>query len=331
VSVRIVEGVAPVQASTTALPASRVHRPGRLSASWLAAIGGTALAAVLWGTVGPLFTFYPAGAGTGFAFARLAVGAPVLLLLAVRARKTARWTHRDLGVVLIGGVGVAAYQPLYFASVSRTGVAVATFLSIGVAPVFTGLTRWLVSGQQPGARWWLATAVASAGVGFLSLGGGQASVSIPGILLAVAAGGCYSLQASTIGWLSQRHGSARSVAAIFSTGTVMLLPALYWQHLNWLSRAPLLLGAVYAGIATLALAYALFARGVSTLGSPTAVTISLLEPLTAALLGVVFLSEHLTPAMAAGCVLILAGLVLAVTQTRPGPAPAAVGRQLPRT
>jgi DME family drug/metabolite transporter len=208
---------------------------------------------------------------------------------------------------------------------------VATFLSIGVAPVFTGLTRWLVSGQQPAARWWLATAVASAGVGFLSLGGGQLSVSFPGVLLAVAAGGCYSLQASTIGWLSQRHGSARSVAVIFTTGTVMMLPALYWQHLNWLSQAPLLLGAVYAGIATLALAYALFARGVSTLGSPTAVSISLLEPLTAALLGVVFLSEHLTATMAAGCVLILAGLVLAVTQTRPGPAPAAVVRQLPRT
>ena len=318
-------------ASTTALPGSGVHRSGRLSVSWLAAIGGTALAGVLWGTVGPLFTFYPAGAGTGFAFARLAVGAPVLLLLAARARNTARWTHRDLGVVLIGGVGVAACQPLYFASVSRTGVAVATFLSIGVAPVFTGLTRWLVSGQQPGARWWLATAVASAGVGFLSLGGGQVPVSFPGILLAVAAGGCYSLQASTIGWLSQRHGSARSVAAIFTTGTVMMLPALYWQHLNWLSQAPLLLGAVYAGIATLALAYALFARGVSTLGSPTAVSISLLEPLTAALLGVVFLSEHLTATMAAGCVLILAGLVLAVTQTRPGPAPAAAVRQLPRT
>ncbi len=306
-------------ASTTALLGSRVRRSGRLSASWLAAIGGTALAAVLWGTVGPLFTFYPAGAGTGFAFARLAVGAPVLLLLAARAGKTARWTHRDLGVVLIGGVGVAAYQPLYFASVSRTGVAVATFLSIGVAPVFTGLTRWL------------ATAVASAGVGFLSLGGGQVSVSFPGILLAVAAGGCYFLQASTIGWLSQRHGSARSVAAIFTTGTVIMLPALYWQHLNWLSQAPLLLGAVYAGIATLALAYVLFARGVSTLGSPTAVTISLLEPLTAALLGVVFLSEHLTATMAAACVLILAGLVLAVTQTRPGPAPAAAVRQLPRS
>src|SRR5260370_36411697 len=96
----------------------------------------------------------------GFAFTRLAVGAPVLLLLAARTCNTARWTGRDLRVVLIGGVGVAAYQPLYFASVSRTGVAVATFLSIGAAPVFTGLTRWLVSRQRPGSGWWLATAVA---------------------------------------------------------------------------------------------------------------------------------------------------------------------------
>lgn len=279
--------------------------------------------------MGPLFTFYPAGAGIGFAFARLAVGAPVLLLLAARTGNTARWTGRDLRVVLIGGVGVAAYQPLYFASVSRTGVAVATFLSIGVAPVFTGLTRWLVSRQRPGSRWWLATAVASAGVAFLSLGGGRVSMSLAGMLLGLAAGGCYSMQASTIGALSARHGSPRSVAAIFTTGTVMLVPALFWQHLSWLGQATLLLGAVYAGVATLALAYALFAHGVSTLGSHTAVTISLLEPLTAALLGVFVLSEHLTGTMAAGCVLILAGLVLAVTQTRPGTA--AATRRLPRT
>ena len=316
-------------ASTTALTESRVHLVGRHCGSGLAAIGGTALAAGLWGTVGPLFTFYPAGAGIGFAFTRLAVGAPVLLLLAARTCNTARWTGRDLRVVHIGGVGVAAYQPLYFASVSRTGVAVATFLSIGAAPVFTGLTRWLVSRQRPGSGWWLATAVASAGVGFLSLGGGHVSISVAGMLLGLAAGGCYSMQASTIGALSARHGSPRSVAAIFTTGTVMLVPALFWQHLSWFGQAALLLGAVYAGVATLALAYALFAHGVSTLGSPTAVTISLLEPLTAALLGVFVLSEHLTGAMAAGCVLILAGLVLAVTQTRPGTA--AATRRLPRT
>jgi DME family drug/metabolite transporter len=149
------------------------------------------------------------------------------------------------------------------------------------------------------------------------------------MMLGLAAGGCYSMQASTIGALSARHGSPRSVAAIFTTGTVMLVPALFWQHLSWLGQAALLLGAVYAGVATLALAYALFAHGVSTLGSPRAVTISLLEPLTAALLGVFALSEHLTGAMAAGCVLILAGLVLAVTQTRPGTA--AATRRLPRT
>jgi hypothetical protein len=89
-----------VLASTTALTESRVHLAGRHCGSGLAAIGGTALAAVLWGTVGPLFTFYPAGAGIGFAFARLAVGAPVLLLLAARrAYRPVDWPRP--GVVLM--------------------------------------------------------------------------------------------------------------------------------------------------------------------------------------------------------------------------------------
>jgi drug/metabolite transporter, DME family len=164
------------------------------------------------------------------------------------------------------------------------------------------------------------------GCGLLSLGGGRLSLSVVGVLVAVAAGVCYSLQATTLGALSQRHGSPRSVAAIFLTGTVMMLPALYGQDLQWLSKPGLALGAVYAGAATLALAYALFARGVSTLGSATAVTISLLEPLTAALLGVLVLGEQLTAAMVAGFVLILAGLVVAVADTgRTSAAPPAVG------
>ena len=278
----------------------------------MASFGGTVLAAVLWGTVGPLVTLYPSGAGIGFAFVRLAVGAPLLLLLAVRKAATVRWTARDRGVALVGGVGVAAYQPLYFSAVSRTGVAVATFLAIGVAPVVTGLTRWILSRQRPSWRWWLATAIACCGVGFLSLGGGQLTLSVVGVLVAVTAGVCYSLQATTLGALSQRHGSPRSVAAIFLVGAAMMLPVLYGQNLAWLGRPGLMLGALYAGVATLGLAYALFAHGVSVLGSATAVTISLLEPLTAALLGVLVLGEKLTAPMVVGFVLILGGLVLAV-------------------
>jgi DME family drug/metabolite transporter len=100
--------------------------------------------------------------------------------------------------VLVGGFGVAAYQPLCFNAVSRTGVAMATFLAIGVAPVVTGLARWLLGRQRPSRRWWLATGIACGGVGFLSLGGGRLSLSVVGVLVAVAAGACYSLQATAL-------------------------------------------------------------------------------------------------------------------------------------
>lgn len=48
-----------------------------------------------------------------------------------------------------------------------------------------------------------------------------------------------------------------------------------------------LAAALYLGVATTAIAYALFAVGVARLGAPTAVTISPLEPVTAAVLGAV--------------------------------------------
>ena len=53
--------------------------------------------------------------------------------------------------------GMAAYQPLFFGGVARTGVAVGTMVGIGSAPVFAGLLGLLLRGERPGRRWAAAT------------------------------------------------------------------------------------------------------------------------------------------------------------------------------
>jgi DME family drug/metabolite transporter len=59
-----------------------------------------------------------------------------------------------------------------------------------------------------------------------------------------------------------------------------------------------------------AVAYILFARGLERIGASETATLTLAEPVTAALLGVVVLGERPGAAAAAGAALVLAGLGL---------------------
>jgi DME family drug/metabolite transporter len=58
----------------------------------------------------------------------------------------------------------------------------------------------------------------------------------------------------------------------------------------------------------------MFTAGLTRVRATTAGTLSLAEPLAAALLAVLLLHEHLSPAAWAGCSLILAGMI---TMCRP--------------
>jgi DME family drug/metabolite transporter len=70
------------------------------------------------------------------------------------------------------------------------------------------------------------------------------------------------------------------------------------------------MGALYGGIVTVALAYAFFIYGIARIGAATAVTVGLMEPLTASILGVVLLGETVSAVGLIGSVLILSGLLV---------------------
>jgi DME family drug/metabolite transporter len=94
-------------------------------------------------------------------------------------------------------VGIAAYQPFFFAGVARTGVALGTIVAIGSTPVWAGAIGFLFRGEKPTVRWGIATALAVSGCTLLLLdAGGGVSVAAAGILFALAAGACYGAYAT---------------------------------------------------------------------------------------------------------------------------------------
>jgi DME family drug/metabolite transporter len=276
------------------------------------------LAALFFGTTGTAQALGPdATDPVGVGAARILVGGA--LLVAVALAGGAFRGHWELRPALAAIGGVAAYQLAFFAAVADTGVAVGTIVALGSAPTLAGLFEWALERRRPEGRWVAATALACGGVVLLALSGGEASVSAPGVALAVTAGAAYAvytLAAKRL--LAAGHAPESVMAVAFGGGAVVLLPALALSGPGWLLEADGVALALFLGIVPTALAYLLFAHGLRRLSASETATLTLAEPLTAGVLGAVVLAEQLTAASALGAGLVLAGM-LALAIRLPAP------------
>ena len=277
------------------------------------------LASVLWGTTGTAQALAPEGAQPlMIGILRLVVsGISLLLVYAWLSRNTSPLPAVRLPFrpVLVAGACMAAYQVLFFAGVRLTGVAVGTIVGIGSSPVLAGLLGYLLLGEKPGWRWGMATLLAVAGCAVLALNGSDVNINPLGMLLAAGAGAAYATFSLVSKGMLRQQPVEKVMAASFSTGAVLLIPVLIWQILNgadlrWLAQPNGWGVILHLGVITSSLAYTLFGRGLRLVPLATAVTLSLIEPLTAGLLGVLVLGERLSPASVTGIALIFGGLAV---------------------
>ena len=279
----------------------------------------------LWGTTGTAQAFAPAGA-TPLAIGaiRLLVGGTALLILALVRRQLhpRGWPLWPTVMVL---TGIALYQVCFFAAVARAGVAVGTIVAIGSAPMLAGVLGLVLLGERPTLRWLIATLLAVGGCALLVVGGSSdagssAHVDAIGVLLALGAGAAYALYTIASRQLLRVQPPDAVTAVAFFGGALLLGPLLFFVDLSWLAQPSGLLVALHLGIVTTALAYILYIRALLTVTSATAVTLALMEPLTAATLGVVVLGERLTVPGVIGIALLLAGLLVLTIRSSRQPA-----------
>jgi DME family drug/metabolite transporter len=260
--------------------------------------------------VGPVVKLFPEGTAFQYSLVRNLSGTTALWLFVLLSKNKKRYTKQDIIPILVSGTGAALFFPLYIKAFELTGVGVAAVVSIGVAPIFVGLIAWIALKQPPGKQWTYGTFIAIAGVVALNWPSGENKVNVLGIGFALAAAFGYSLQATGMGIISRRHTPYQCVAPMFTIGTIFQAPLSYGKDFTFLQDHVLLMGALYGGIVTVALAYALFIYGIARIGAATAVTVGLMEPLTASILGVVLLAESVSAVGIVGSVLILIGLVV---------------------
>lgn len=280
-------------------------------------------AAVLWGTVGPTQVLAGSAMAAGSVGGwRLLVGGMLLGAFTVRPATLRSLASREaLGLLSVCAVATALYQVAFLSSVQRTGAALATVVALGTTPAATGLCARLVTAERLGPAWVGSAAAAAGGCALLlAPTAGTAHADPRGLLLAVVAGLCYSVYtvyAKKLTIVAPRSDLPGFSALTLLAGAVPLLPSMLGgvSALHHPSTFALL---AWLGVFTSAVAYWLFTAGLRQIKASTAGTLSLAEPLTAALLGAVFLHERLSPSELAGCLLIITGLAATCALDRPG-------------
>jgi len=286
------------------------------------ALQGTLLilfVSVIWGTTGTAQTFLPAGVSPlSMGAVRLAIGSLALVtyvLLRGGFHLTSAWSWKT---AFFAGAGSALYQVTFFSGLRLTGVAVGTIVAMGSTPIIAALLDYFLQKEKLTLRWYIATLLSITGGILLALGGSSQLKTNPiGILLALGAGFSYAVLALANKRLVAHHPPFTVMAVNSSIGAVILSPLLFLTDLSWLSDPGSLLVILYLGLITTALAYGLYARGLQAVSVHTSATLTLAEPLTAALLGILIVGEELTPYAFIGMALIFCGLLI-LTLNLPG-------------
>jgi DME family drug/metabolite transporter len=266
------------------------------------------LAAILWGTTGTTQALAPETAHPiAIGATRLAVGGLFLLFMVLVIGK---FNHKGWSIktTLIASLCMALYQPLFFSAVSITGVAIGTVVAIGSAPIFSGLTEWIYLKIRPSKVWWYSTFLSILGCLMLFVNTESVFVDPVGIVMALGAGLSFAGYALISRSLVEKHSSLSVVAVVFILSAIFLSPFLFAFDMSWIMSFQGVGVSLQLGIMATGIAYLLFAKGLTHISSSTAVTLSLAEPLTAALLGVFLLGENLTRTSWFGMILLILGI-----------------------
>lgn len=268
------------------------------------------LAAVLWGTTGTAQTYAPANTDPiSFGAMRLAFGGITLLLFVLLSGKLKLkgWPIKE---VFIAALCMACYQPFFFSAVKMTGVAVGTVVAIGSAPILAGMMEWLFKKTMPTRSWWMGTLVAIIGCLLLFSKNNAVQVESFGILLALGAGLSFATYTLVSKELLKAQAPEVVVAVVFTLSACLLAPLLFVFDLSWLLQLNGIGTSLYLGVFATAIAYLLFITGLAKIPASTAVTLSLFEPLTAALLGAFLVGETLTFQSWLGVIFIFLAIVV---------------------
>jgi DME family drug/metabolite transporter len=278
--------------------------------------------AVLWGTTGVAVRIIAERshlAAVSIGFYRVLIAA-LVLALAFRGpglRLAAATLRRHPVRLAACGAGFGAYQALYFVGVQFVGVSVSTLVSLGVAPVALTVLNALGRRRRPTGAALTVLACALTGLALVCVrpgSGTDAPHPVWGVLASIASGLGYA----GITLLSHRMADEEPLVLTGVTsfiGALVLVPFALVAGLAAPVDAASGWWLLYVGVVPTIVAYWFFYSGLRTTPSDVAGVLSLLEPLTAAVVAAVVLHESLGGSALVGGALMLVAVAALYLRT----------------
>ncbi|KPW19137.1 Uncharacterized protein ALO83_03881 [Pseudomonas cannabina pv. alisalensis] len=261
-------------------------------------------------------TLFPVVGAQGTTTLRL-VFASLILLIVLRPWR-ARLTAKSLRTVVVYGIALGSMNLLFYMSLQTVP------LGIAVALEFTGpLTVALLSSRKPIDFLWVTLAV----IGLLlliPLGHSSASIDLLGASYALGAGVCWAIYIM-FGHKAGADNGVQTAALGVIIAAIFIGPVGMVHAGSALLDITLIPAALGVAILSTALPYSLEMVALTRMPARTFGTLASLEPVFAALSGLIFLHENLslTQWLAIGAIIIASiGATLTSAQEKPQLVPA---------
>ena len=280
-----------------------------------------AFAAVCWGLLG-IFTRRLTVAGFSLldivVFRNLISAVCLVSFLLLTQREKLKLERKDIKIFAgMGGFGLVLNPTCYFMAINLLTLSAASIL-LYTSPYMVMILSALVFKEKVTKQKILAMLIAFSGC-MMTVGmAGSTDVSITGIATGLTAAFFYSLY-TILGKTALRKYSPVAVTAYsFAAASILLLPFSNFGRILTLigESGANLTNLLSVALFTTLLPFACYIRGLAKLEPGRAAIISFVEPLTAAIAGIVVFNEMFTAVKITGAALILLALIILNLKSR---------------
>ena len=275
------------------------------------------LASLLWGTTGMAATFAPALSPLFIGSFAMGMGGILQCGLA-----TVKIVHdRALLAVhcrflIVGALAVAIYPLAFYSSMRLSGVIIGTVVSIGLAPILSAIIEYFSRDFQLNKQWAMGALLGIIGMVMLAFSD-NASTTIQythvnlGILLGLVAGLTYALYSWSARQLMLKGVNTKAaMGATFGCGGLLLIPVMLITGSAFVTSWNNMAVGFYMALIPMFLGYLCYGFGLSKISASMATTITLLEPVIAAILAMLIVGECLSLIGWIGMLLIFICLIM---------------------
>ncbi|NRD74411.1 EamA family transporter [Shewanella sp. VB17] len=280
------------------------------------------MAAFLWGTTGTVATFAPNLNPLAIGAAAMGGGGLLQAFVVINTFQKQRYIFRNnKKLISLGVVSVFIYPLAFYSSMHLAGVAIGTVVSIGTAPLASAIIETLFDKSPLSKRWLMGFIIGTIGIILLSIGESHHATytvsdgnKMMGIFVGVLAGITYALYSWTIkGLINAGVDSPSAMGVVFGLGGTLLLPTLLFTGDALFQNTMNITVVAYMILVPMFIGYVLFGLGLRYVSVSVATTLTLFEPLVAALLAVFVVGENINLLGCFGIILIFICIALLST------------------